>query len=136
MTKKRLFLVIPICVIVFPILIYQVFAFQASQRFKESEPSQISAKSLKELVVLLLQSEEAFAGNIKVTYIDPHKDGLWNKAEVHVINTSILDDSIGAVEYIAIAEKKGEIWRLTHYKSHWKCARHVIPNFWETIACI
>ncbi|GEM_PF-3729322 len=134
--KKRLFIIIALCVIVLPILIYKAFSFQASLRYEISEPHQRSAKTLKELVVILLQNEEAFSGFVKVTYIDGHKTGLWNKAEIHILNNTTLDDSIGAVEYIAIAEKKGELWQLTSYKSHWKCARDVFPNFWTTNACI
>lgn len=136
MTKKRLLIVILLCVIILPILIYKAFAFQASLQFEESIPPNRTAESLKALAVSLLQNEEAFSGFMKVTYIDPNKDGLWNKAKIHVLNNTIFDDSIGAVEYIAIAEKKGELWRITSYKSHWKCARHIIPQFWVTSACI
>ncbi|MBU3979063.1 hypothetical protein KKF69_06835 [Patescibacteria group bacterium] len=136
MKKMRLAIIIFFCAITLPILFYKLLSFQASLRFKESTPPDNTAESLKSLVVSMLQEKESFAGNIKVEYIDPNHNGLWNRAQITVLNTSILDDSIGAVEYIAIAERKNDVWRLTSYKSHWKCARHIIPQFWQTSACI
>ncbi len=135
MTKKRLLIIISLSVIILPILIYKFFSFQASLQYKEGSPPRKTAESLKSLVVALLQGEEGFVGNVSVSYIDPMKNGP-NKAQIKIFNNAIYDDSIGPVEYIAIAENKDGIWRITNYKSHWKCKRHIIPQFWVTSACI
>ena len=135
MSKKRISLLILLSVIILPILIYQIFSFQASLQYKESDPPNNTADSLKSLAISLLHNEEFFAGNVNITYIDPNHNGQWNKSQITMLNTSIADDSIGATEYIAIVEKKGEVWRVTSYKSHWKCARSIFLNFWRITPC-
>lgn len=124
------------CVIILPILVYQLYSFQASLQFKEYPPPKNTADSLKSLVASLIQNEELFAGNVNVTYVDPNRNGLWNKAQITLLNTAIADDSIGPIEYIAIAEKKGEVWSVVEYKRHAKCKRHIILKFWTTSPCI
>lgn len=135
MKKKRL-LIIVLLIIIVPIVFYQLVVYSKSLKYEESTPPRDRSDSLRGLVVSLLQNEDMFAGSVQVNYIDPNHNGLWNKAEIRVLNTSIADDSIGAVEYISIAEKKNGIWELTKYKSHWKCARSMFLNFWTTNACI
>lgn len=132
----RVAIIIFLSVIILAISFYKFLGYQASLQYKESTPPSKMATSLKSLVSSLIQGEEAFAGNINVAFIDPNHNGLWNKAEIKVFNKIIPDDSIGPIEYIAIAEQKDGVWKITHYKSHWKCKRHIIPQFWQTSACI
>ncbi len=136
MKIMRIVIIVFLSVIIIIMLFYKFLDFQASLQYKDSTPPNKTANSLKSLVASLIQGEEAFAGNINVTFIDPNHNGLWNKAEIKVFNKIIPDDSIGPIEYIAIAEQSGDVWKITHYKSHWKCKRHIIPQFWQTSACI
>lgn len=135
MLKKRL-LIVCLLVLALPILIYQFYSFRNSLIYKESIPPRNTADSLKNLVASLIRNGEGFAGSVHVSYIDPHHDGQWNKAQIKVLNTAVYDDSIGPIEYIAIAEKTGDVWKVTNYKDHWKCKRNIIFNFWTTSSCI
>ena len=135
MILKRIFIIITLLALL-PILFFIFNSYQSDSEYKESTPPQLTADSLKSLVISLLQDEELFAGNVSVTFIDPNHDGLWNKAQITVLNTLIADDSVGPIEYIAIAEKTGNMWKVTHYKSHWKCKRNLLFNdSWTTTAC-
>lgn len=136
MKIMRIAIIVFLSVIILSLLFYKFLDYQASLQYKDSTPPSKTADSLKSLVASLIQGEEAFAGSINVTFIDPDHNGLWNKAEIKVLNKVIYDDSIGPIEYLAIAEQKDGVWKITRYKSHWKCKRHVIPQFWQTSACI
>lgn len=133
---RRKILLILCSIILLPILTFQIYSYSKSLVYKETLPPQIKANNLKNLIASLVRDEEGFAGNIHVAYIDPKHDGLWNKAEIKVLNSVVYDDSVGPIEYIAIAEQKGKEWQLTSYKSHWKCKRDLLGLFWRITPCI
>jgi len=87
------------------------------------------------LVASLIENEEGFEGNISVRIEDPTRKGIWDRAEIKVLNKAIYDDSTGPREYIAIAERNDEKWKITHYKAHWKCKRDLLSLFWQITPC-
>ncbi len=135
-SKKHQLIFLCAGIIIFLFLFYQAVSFFGSLQFKLSTPTRNTAGSVQALVTSLLRNEEFFSGDISVRYIGRDNNGIQNKVQIKVLNTSTGDDSIGAVEYIVIAEKKGKNWRITDYKSHWKCTRDIVFQFWTTSACI
>jgi hypothetical protein len=115
--------------------IISVISYPSSLQYKELNPLLTTATSLKSLVAGLIEREEGFDGNISVNVSDPSKKGIWDVAEIKVFNKAIYDDSVGPIEYIAIAKRIDDKWKITHYKVHWKCKRDLIKIFWRTTPC-
>jgi hypothetical protein len=136
MLKKQQLIFLCAIIIILIFLLYQTVSLYGSVHFKTSIPTRSTAGSVQAMVSSLLRNEEFFSGDISVKYIGRDSKGMQNKVQIKVLNTSTGDDSIGAVEYIVIAEKKGKNWRITDYKSHWRCARDIVFQFWTTSACI
>jgi hypothetical protein len=79
----------------------------------------------------MLTGEEYFKGDLELKYLD------INKAEIKMRNYGVGDDSIGAIEYDVITEKKQQGWMITQFKTHWKCSRGLYwPRYWTTTGCI
>ena len=138
MTKKKLLIIVPLCVI---ILFYQFFSYKASLEYKEGSlpfyaqdkwtNKIIYADSPKKIAQSMLAGEEYFKGDLKLNYLD------HDKAEITMRNYGTGDDSKAAIEYYVIAERAKTGWKITQYKLHWKCRRGLYwPKFWTTSGCL
>ena len=141
MIKKRKPLLWIICIVLVLILFFWLSSYQAASQYKDAglpfyaqdkwTNKIIYAESPKKIAQSMLASEEYFKGDIKLSYMDT------NKAEITMRNYGTGDDTMAAIEYYVIAERKQPGWEITQFKMHWKCSRGLYwPNFWTTSGCI
>lgn len=134
-------IVIVIIAIFLTIGLYKFIEYQASREYKDqalpfyaqnkTTNKILYAENPKKIAQNMLASEEYFKGDITLTYLN------IDTAEITMLNYGTGDDSIDAIEYYVIAERKQSGWEITQYKAHWKCSRGLYwPRFWTTNACI
>lgn len=133
-------ILIVICVIILPIVVYNTYAYRTSLRYVDAPIFVYNQEkdvarympSPKALILSLIGDEEYFNGYVNLKFVG--FDG--NKVEIKMGNNSTGDDSIGITEDDIIAEKKEQGWMIVQHKTHWKCARDLFFSFWTTKACI
>lgn len=142
MKKRRLISIIIIAVaVLLSIVLYKFLEFKASREYKDQPlpfyaqdkwtNKILYAESPKKIAASLLSSDENFSGDLKVTFPD------YDKAEIKMLNYATGDDTIEAIEYYVIAERKPLGWEVTQFKMHWKCSRgYYWPRFWTTSGCL
>lgn len=135
MRKKRMLLIGILSVIILISSFVYVYSYQRSLKYMEYPPPKIQADSIKSLVSMLIQRQEYFVGSVSVRFVDIAHSADLNKAEIVLRNDSTGGDSLGTTEYKMRAEKKGQMWVITQYKSHWKCQRDLPFSFWTTNPC-
>lgn len=138
--NRRLILIIAACLVIV-ILFYKLFEYKASKEFLEqplpfyaqdkTTNKKLYAESPKKIALSLLGSDENFSGTLNVKFLD------YDKTEITMLNYATGDDTMSAVEYYMIAERKQPGWEITQFKSHWKCSRgYYWPKFWTTSGCL
>lgn len=141
MKKRRLVIPIIIVVIFLSIVIYKFFEYKASNEYKDQPlpfyaqdkwtNKILYAENPKKIAASLLSSDENFNGDLKVTFPD------YDKAEIKMLNYATGDDTLAAIEYNVIAERKPLGWEIMQFKMHWKCSRgYYWPRFWTTQGCL
>lgn len=140
MSKKHIFILAFLSVIILPVLLYQLFSYKASREYKDAilpnfaQDKQTNKilymESPKKIAQNLLAGEEFFKGYIKVSALN------HDKAEITMRNDITGDDSMIAIEYYIIADRSQSGWKISQYKAHWKCRGFIFPNLWTTSACL
>ncbi len=140
MKKKRVLLIIILAVFL-SVSVYKFFEYKASKEYGDAGlPSYAQdrttgeikyAKTPKDFAQSMLAGEEYFKGFLNVRALD------HDTAEFTLRNDITGDDTMGAVEYYAIAVRTPLGWKMTDYKVHWKCSRGLYwPRFWTTSGCL